>query len=100
ELRRRAGGWGVRASEANQRSATSQAWDGDAPFAFDSPGHPSLGLGWAPDHTRPGGLDEALYKSERGLGDLAPAAVDDERVPAVGHLDDLGHRLVALLLFV
>ena len=32
--------------------------------------------------SRPQGLDEALDERERGVGDLAPAVVDDERVPA------------------
>src|SRR5438046_10152015 len=45
-------------------------------------------------------LSEALDEGERRLGDLPPAAVDGERVPAVGHLGDLGHGLVPLLLFV
>src|SRR5580704_4882930 len=37
---------------------------------------------------------------ERPLGDLSPAGVDRKRVPAARHLDNLGHALVALLLFV
>src|SRR5207245_7238901 len=41
------------------------------------------------------GLDETLHEGERRVGDFSPAAVDRERVPAVGHLDDLGHALVA-----
>jgi hypothetical protein len=34
---------------------------------------------------------------ERRVSDLSPAAVDDERVPAVGHFDDLGDSHIALL---
>src|SRR5215470_16191009 len=43
---------------------------------------------------------EALDELERLLGDLPPAGVDRQRVAAARHLDDLGHALVALLLFV
>jgi hypothetical protein len=43
-------------------------------------------------------LDEALDKSESRVRDLAPATIDDERVPAVRHLNDLSHALVPLLL--
>src|SRR5437773_12569671 len=43
-------------------------------------------------------LSEALDEGERRLGDLPPAAVDHERVPAVGYLADLGRGLVPLLL--
>src|ERR1700761_3496856 len=42
-------------------------------------------------------LGESLHEVQGGVGDLAPAAVDRERVPAVGYLDDLGHPWVALL---
>src|ERR1700687_4446613 len=42
-------------------------------------------------------LDEALHKRESRVGDLAPATVDDQRVPAILHLDDLAHALVSLL---
>src|SRR5437762_150157 len=45
-------------------------------------------------------LGEALDEGERRLGDLPPAAVDHERVPAVGYLGDLGQGLVPLLLLV
>src|ERR671930_2008306 len=46
-----------------------------------------------------GESDEALYERERGFGDLAPAAVDRQRVPSPGHLRDLGDaRVVALAL--
>src|SRR5256886_16451914 len=45
-------------------------------------------------------LSEALDEGERRLGHLPPAAVDHERVPAVGYLGDLGHGLVPLLLLV
>src|SRR5262245_44105228 len=48
------------------------------------------------DETR-GRLGEALDELERGVGDLAPAAVDRQRVSAVRDLLDLGHALVALL---
>ena len=41
-----------------------------------------------------------LMKFEGGVGDLAPAAVDGQRVPAVLDLDDLGHAFVVLLLLV
>src|SRR5438094_10179125 len=40
---------------------------------------------------------EPLDEAEHLVGDLAPAMVDDERVPAVGDLDDLGHALISLL---
>src|SRR5204863_395153 len=42
--------------------------------------------------------DEPPDERERGVGHFAPAAVDDEGVTAVGHLDDPGDGLVALLL--
>src|SRR6266498_4546225 len=45
-------------------------------------------------------LDETLDERQGGVGDLAPAAVDGEGVPAVLDLDDLGHALVVLLLLV
>src|SRR5437773_10103325 len=45
-------------------------------------------------------LGEALDEGERRLGDLPPAAVDHERVPAVGYLGDRGQGLVPLLLLV
>jgi hypothetical protein len=45
-------------------------------------------------------VGEALHEREGCIGDLAPAAVDRERVPAIGNLDDLCHSLAALLLFV
>src|ERR1039458_255976 len=43
------------------------------------------------DWLRPG---EALNELHRGLGDLAPAVVDCQRVPAARHLDDLGDARV------
>src|SRR4029077_9130226 len=43
---------------------------------------------------------ESLHELERLLGDLPPARVNRQRMPAACHLDDLGHALVALLLFV
>jgi hypothetical protein len=43
---------------------------------------------------------EPLDELKRLLGDLAPAGVDRQRVPASRHLDDLGHALIAPLLFV
>src|SRR6266851_3171081 len=43
------------------------------------------------------GSDEALDEGERGVGDLTPAAVDGERVPAARDRDELGDRLVPLL---
>src|SRR5207244_1536499 len=61
---------------------------------------------WPPDLTRFGardipsltpGLDVTLDERERCVGDLSPAAIDGKRVPAVGHLDDLGHALIVLL---
>src|SRR6266566_7499171 len=42
-------------------------------------------------------LDEPLDKRERRLGNFPPAAVDHERVPTVGHLDDLGDTRISLL---
>src|ERR1700730_7140057 len=39
----------------------------------------------------------AVHEGERRRGDFLPAAVDRERVPAAGNLDDLGDALVALL---
>src|SRR5438034_11468945 len=44
------------------------------------------------------GLDETSDERERRVGDLAPAAVDRERVPAVGNLVNLGHAGIVLLL--
>src|SRR5262245_26699495 len=46
------------------------------------------------------GSCEPLDELERLPGDLPPAGVDRQRVPAPGHLDDLGHALVALLFSV
>src|SRR5262249_24377253 len=43
---------------------------------------------------------EPLDEFEHLLGDVTPAGVDRQRVPAVRHLDDLGHAFVALLLLV
>src|SRR5260370_30312092 len=40
-------------------------------------------------------LLEPLHESERCVGHLTPAGVDDQRVPAVGKLDDLGDARVA-----
>src|SRR5712692_2984001 len=54
-----------------------------------------------PARARPvAGSDEALDEGERGVGDLAPAAVDGERVPAAGDRDELRDRLVPLLAVV
>jgi uncharacterized protein YbjT (DUF2867 family) len=50
---------------------------------------------WSSDRVR---RHEPFHEGERLLGDLAPPAVDRERVPAVGDLDDLGHGLVTALL--
>src|SRR5215472_6483095 len=46
------------------------------------------------------GRFESLGELESFLGDLTPARVDCKRVPTARHLDDFGHALVALLLFV
>src|SRR5262245_57506119 len=43
---------------------------------------------------------EPLHELERLLGDLPPAGVDGQSMPAARHLDDLGHSRVALLLLV
>ena len=43
---------------------------------------------------------EALHEPQRGVGNLPPAGVNRQRVPAARHLDDLGHALIALLLLV
>src|SRR6476619_5719598 len=43
---------------------------------------------------------EPLDELECLPGDLPPAGVDRQRVPAVRHLDDLGHARVARLLLV
>jgi hypothetical protein len=40
------------------------------------------------------------WANASGVGDLAPAAVGGERVPAARHLDHLGHAGVALLVLV
>src|SRR6266487_462689 len=45
-------------------------------------------------------LHEAFDEGEGGVADLAPSAVDGQRVAAVGHLDDLGDAGVVLLLLV
>src|SRR5437588_826960 len=42
-------------------------------------------------------LHESPNEGERGFRHLTPPAVDGERVAAVGHLDELGDTLVALL---
>src|SRR5207344_2338718 len=42
-------------------------------------------------------LGEPLDEVERGLGDLAPAVIDGERVPAIRDLHDLRHSRVSLL---
>src|SRR5687767_3020041 len=41
------------------------------------------------------GSCEPLDELERLLGNLAPAGIDRQRVPAAGHLHDLGHARVA-----
>src|SRR5206468_6050140 len=41
-----------------------------------------------------------LDERERRVGDLAPAAVDRERVTATRDLDELGHARIALLTLV
>src|SRR5262245_9413206 len=43
---------------------------------------------------------EPLDELEHLFGDVTPAGVDRQRMPAVRHLDDLGHALIALLLLV
>src|SRR6266852_7552275 len=48
----------------------------------------------------PASANEALDESEGSVGDLAPTAVDDQGMPAVRHLDDLGHSRIAFLLLV
>src|SRR5882762_10322343 len=49
----------------------------------------------------PRGLtDEAADEGQGDVANLAPAAVDDERVPAVGDHDGLGDAGVAALLLV
>jgi len=58
-------------------------------------------LGWVRPFGRGVGLaDEAADEGQGGVADLAPAAVDDERVPAVGDQDGLGDAGVAALLLV
>src|SRR5438046_7473217 len=52
----------------------------------------------APPCHRYGMSEEAPDERERSAGDLPPSAIDRERVPAVGHFNDLGHADVALLL--
>src|SRR5436190_13043736 len=42
-------------------------------------------------------LDEPLDELERLVADLPPAAVDRERVPTVGDLDDLSDAVISLL---
>ena len=42
-------------------------------------------------------LDKTFDERERGVGALPPAAVDRQRVPAIGHLDDLGNTRIVLL---
>src|SRR5882672_11387676 len=42
-------------------------------------------------------LNETPHEHERRVRDLAPAAVDRERVTAIGDLDDFGHAAIALL---
>src|SRR5437763_15739164 len=42
-------------------------------------------------------LDESFDERQRGVGDLAPAAVDRERVATVGDLGDLGGAVVVSL---
>src|SRR5438309_6468616 len=44
------------------------------------------------------GLNEAANERERRVRNLAPAAVDHQRVPPVLHLHNLGHPTVLLLL--
>src|SRR4051812_11909621 len=47
-----------------------------------------------------GALWEALDELERCVRDLAPAAVDRQRVSTAGDLDELSHARVVLLLLV
>src|SRR2546428_14189592 len=46
----------------------------------------------------PAGLTKRWTNTRAVSAHFPPAAVDHERVPPVGYLDDLGHRLVVLLL--
>jgi len=39
-------------------------------------------------------------EGERSLGHFSPAVVDDQGMPAIGHLADLGHAGIFLLLLV
>src|SRR5260370_31971116 len=43
------------------------------------------------------GLGVLLDEGQGGVGDVPPAVVDGQRMPAAGDLDDLGHVGVALL---
>src|SRR5258708_18275510 len=45
-------------------------------------------------------LRMSLDECQGRVGHLAPARIDDQRMPSLGKLDDLGHALVALLLLV
>src|SRR3954451_21489276 len=47
--------------------------------------------------SRPARAREAVDERQRGIGDVAPACVDRERVTATLELDDLGNTRVALL---
>src|SRR5258705_8898297 len=78
---------GLRVTENVRRTA--------AGTAHDSRG--SERCGWVAAHQGTWSADEAPHEGESGVGDLAPTAVDDQRVAAAGHLGDLGHGLVALL---
>src|SRR5450755_447352 len=52
------------------------------------------------DPPRPTALGEAANELEGGVGDLAPAAVDGQRVSSAWDLGDLGNALVVLLALV
>ena len=88
-----AASWRSRPGPASAARASSCAADRDAAGLPPGAAAPDGPLGLT-------GLDEPLDEGERGVGDLAPAAVDRQRVAAAGDLDDLGHALVALLLLV
>src|SRR5947209_12754781 len=45
-------------------------------------------------------LDESFDERQRGLGDIAPAAVDRKRVATIGDLADLGEAVVVSLFLV
>src|SRR5262245_39401551 len=99
----------VTASPPERRDAATTSWPSRVSIVTSldpmSPLPPTTTIFIRHLHNRSGSGERSgsavlLDELERLFGDLAPAGVDRQRGPAAHHLDNLGHALVALLLFV